>query len=82
MSEIMLILSQKWIIGYSVFASICVIGYLLHSILLVISCRKVGYNVSVAGMIPIVNVFILIKRLLWTRKTRVVEVVEEEEFEL
>lgn len=61
---IMSYLAENWVLGYSVSLVICVAGYLLYSILLVRSCRKIGYDVGVSGMIPIWNIVVLLKRLV------------------
>ena len=68
MNEIMITLASEWVIGYSVMASICVISYLVYSILLTVSCRRVGYDVGVSAMIPLVNIVILIKRVFYKKK--------------
>ena len=65
MSDVMRVLASEWVIGYSVCASICVIIHLYFSISLVISCRKVGYDVGVSGMIPLWNIVVCIKRAIF-----------------
>lgn len=65
-SNIMLVLAEKWILGYSVCTVVCIALYLVYSICLVISCRRVGYDVGVSGMIPVWNLIVLVKRIiLW-----------------
>ena len=68
MKGIMAFLADNWVVGYSVITAIVIAGYLIYSILLVRSCRRIGYDVGVSGMIPIINIIILIKRLLKGKK--------------
>ena len=78
MSKVMLVLAREWQIGYAVSISICVITYLLYSILLVVSCRKKGMDVGVSAMIPIVNLIVLVQRgVLIHRKKRIAAMNEE-----
>lgn len=62
MAEIMSFLAREWIIGFSACALFFVVVYLIFSIRLVISCRKIGYDVSISGMIPLWNI------IVWVRK--------------
>lgn len=81
MSDIMRVLASEWVVGYAVSISVCVISYLLYSILLVVSCRRVGYDVGVSGMIPIWNIVVLIKRAIFVHKKNKL-IPEDEEIEL
>lgn len=83
MSEVMLVLAREWVIGVSVCISICILGYLVFSILLVRHCRKYKYDVGVSAFVPLVNLFIWFKSFKY--KHALVEeeyISEEEEFEL
>lgn len=80
MSEVMSTLASEWVIGYSVMASVCVISYLVYSILLAVSCRKAGYDVGVLAMLPVANIWVLIKRAFLLKKK--VKPVSEEVIEL
>lgn len=73
MSEIMLTLAREWVIGVSVCIVICLVAYLVFSILLVRSCRRNNYDVGVSAMIPFVNIFIFIKNCILKRKNLKIE---------
>ena len=76
-SEIMLLLAEEWEVGYLVCASVCVVSYILYSVLLVRSCRKVKYDVGVSGMIPLWNLVVLVRRMFKARKVK--PIAEDEE---
>ncbi|MGV3076424.1 hypothetical protein ACEE21_15200 [Clostridium baratii] len=73
MSEIMSTLAREWVVGVSVCIAICLIAYIVFSVLLVRSCRRNGYDVGVSGMIPFVNIFILIKNCIYKRRNLKIE---------
>ena len=73
MSEIMSLLASEWVVGVSVSIAICIISYVLFSIILVRSCRNNGYDVGVSAMIPFVNIVILIKNCIYKRRNLSIE---------
>lgn len=76
----MALLAQEWVVGYSVVTGVVIVSYITYSVLLIRSCRKIGYDVGVSGMIPIWNIVTLIKRLYKGRKNKLVS--SDEVFEI
>ena len=69
MSNIMITLAREWEIGYAVSISVCIIAYLVYSILFVVFSRKKGYDIGVSGMIPLWNITVEpIKRAIFFHK--------------
>ena len=77
MSAIMAFLAKNWIFGYTFLTVVCIGLYLWYSIWLVKSCRKVGYDVGVAGMLPVINLFIHIKKVFKVRRDKRLAMEEE-----
>lgn len=85
MSELMLILAEEWQTGVLISIAVCLISYLVFSVMLVRSCRKNKYDVGVSAMIPFVNIVIFIKNSIYKRrkaKMNLISFDDEEEFEL
>lgn len=88
MSEIMLILAENWKIGYGILNALVLIVYLIFSIRLVITSRRIGYDVGVSAMIPLINIIVFLKKGHKVRKIKKQQkndsrlLGEEEEFEL
>lgn len=83
MSEVMLVLAREWIIGVSVCISICILGYLVFSILLVRHCRKYKYDIGVSAFVPLVNLVIWFKSRKYKKALMAEPLIsEDEEFEL
>jgi len=70
MSTIMAFLAKHWVFGYTFITVVCISVYLGYSIWLVKSCRKVGYDVGALGMVPVINLFIHIKKVLKVKKDK------------
>lgn len=67
LSRIMLFLADEWLVGSIVSIMLVVVGYLVFSILLLIRCRKRGYDVGVSAFIPVVSLFIFIRSFRYRR---------------
>ena len=77
MSDILEMLAREWIIGYSVFACVCVSIHIWYSVRLLISCRKQGYDVGASCMIPIWNLVISLKKKAFVKRANTVIIDEE-----
>lgn len=91
MKDAMLFLADYYVTGIIICSVIVVIGYIVFSVLLVRSARKIGYDVGISGMIPFINLYIWIKKKLIVRRIKKEEklklledtrVVQEEEVAL
>lgn len=68
MSEIMAELATNYQLGIGISSGVMIVAYILISIFAIRKYRKVKGIVSILGMIPIVNIF-----LLFTRKKKGIE---------
>lgn len=67
MGNVVSALAENWVVGYSVFCSVVIIGYIVFSTLLVLRCRKYNYDVGVGAMIPLYNVVIFFKSIKYKK---------------
>lgn len=67
MGNLMVLLAEEWQMGYIISAGVCILIYIIVSISIVRSCRKVGYDVGVSGMIPLLNIFLLLKKRRYSK---------------
>lgn len=86
MGDLVLILAENWVIGYSVLTSLVVIGYVAFSVWLVRHCRKYKYDIGVSAMIPLVNIGVFFKSIKYKKAFKqnsiITKSILEEEFEL
>lgn len=62
MSDVMQLLADEWVIGTVVLSVVVVAIHLVFSIRLILNSRKIGYDVGTSGMIPLINLFVWIKK--------------------
>lgn len=80
-AEIMALLAENWIPGVSVCIAVCVIIYLVFSIRLVVTARRVDMNVGVTAMIPVWNLVLWLRKC-WRNHKLNKPIKEDEEIEL
>lgn len=68
--EVMQLLADNYVVGISVACAIVIITYVIVSILIVRFCRSENINVGVSGMLPIVQLIMLLRGKL-TRRRRI-----------
>lgn len=86
MKELMALLAKNWVAGYISITVVCIAIYLTYSILLIRSCRKIGYDVGMSGMIPVWNILVLfircVKGIKYKKSLKVKPSAKEELFEI
>lgn len=68
MKETMAMLAENWVVGYSICLVIVLAKYLIFSIRLVITARKIGYDVGAICLVPFVNIVIWVKKCIYSRR--------------
>lgn len=68
MKETMSLLADNWEIGFGICSVLCIVIYLVFSITLIRSSRNKNYDIGVSAMIPIWNIVVLFKKMMYVRK--------------
>ena len=74
-------LADGYLYGIVVACFFVIVGYVLYSVLVLLSCRKVGIDICVSAMIPVYNLILPIRRLIRKHKNSQIYQ-EDEEIEL
>lgn len=80
-SEMYLWLSSNWVVGSSIFCTICIIVHLVYGFWLIRYARSVGLDLGVSCLVPLWNGVILV-RCIYRRVVGVRVFSDEEVIEL
>lgn len=70
-------LADNYLYGIAIAVFLVVVGYIAYSVLVLLSCRKVGIDICVSAMIPVYNLILLIRRFI--RKYKNSQIYKEDE---
>ena len=79
MKEVMAFLAENWVVGVSTSIALVLFIYSFFSIRLLLNCRKIGYDVGVSCMIPVVNLFIFFRKAYFKHALKKKGIEEDEE---
>lgn len=66
----MYFLAENWLAGYIVMDILVVGIYLIFSIRLIKTSRKIGYDVGASALLPVINILIWLKKCNRSRKIK------------